>query len=152
MLSWIIAGLIAGIVLWTLMLLWNVFTLRGYHSVHSSSPMPLGRTPRVSILVPARNEAETICMVAEALSAQKYSGSFRIIIVDDASTDGTADIARSASTGGHPIEVISAPPLPAASTTLTLSVLLAVSVTPDSDQFFRLAVAACQVAPLSSDT
>ena len=93
MLSWIIAGLITGIVLWTLMLLWNVFTLRGYHSVHSSSPMPLGRTPRVSILVPARNEAEMLPSTLPGLLQQDYPD-YEVVLVDDGSTDGTGDVAE----------------------------------------------------------
>src|SRR3569623_1387925 len=46
------------------------------------------------------------------------------------------------------------PLLPAASVTLTLSVLLAVSVWPDSDQVFEPSevVAVVQVAPLTSET
>lgn len=60
--------------------------------------------------MPARNEAETIAAVAAALAAQEYAGDLRIVIVDDASTDGTAEIARSAR-GRHPLDVIAVPPL-----------------------------------------
>lgn len=63
----------------------------------------------MTAIVPARDEAETIAAVTAALAAQTYPGSFRIIVVDDASTDGTADIARAAQ-GPHPVEVITAPP------------------------------------------
>jgi hopene-associated glycosyltransferase HpnB len=49
--------------------------------------------PDVDIIVPARDEAETIRPVIASLLAQDYSGSFRVILVDDNSTDGTATIA-----------------------------------------------------------
>ncbi len=50
--------------------------------------------PRVEAVVPARNEAETIGRAAASLVAQRYAGPLKITIVDDASTDGTADAAR----------------------------------------------------------
>jgi hopene-associated glycosyltransferase HpnB len=52
--------------------------------------------PRVVAVLPARNEAETIARTVESLAHQDYAGDFRIIIVDDHSEDGTADLARRA--------------------------------------------------------
>lgn len=46
--------------------------------------------PDVDIVVPARDEAETIGPVIASLAAQDYPGKFRVILVDDGSTDGTA--------------------------------------------------------------
>jgi hopene-associated glycosyltransferase HpnB len=46
--------------------------------------------PDVDIVVPARDEAETIGRVIASLLAQDYPGKFRVILVDDGSTDGTA--------------------------------------------------------------
>ena len=50
----------------------------------------------VDIIVPARDEAETIQAVIGSLLAQDYGGDFRIILVDDNSTDATAELAGSA--------------------------------------------------------
>ena len=50
--------------------------------------------PPVAVVVPARDEAPTIDPVIRSLLAQDYPGPFRIILVDDQSTDGTGDIAR----------------------------------------------------------
>ena len=50
--------------------------------------------PAVSVVVPARNEAETIGATLRSLLAQDYPGSLRIVLVDDSSTDGTGDIGR----------------------------------------------------------
>src|SRR5580698_8628989 len=52
--------------------------------------------PDVEIVIPARDEAETIGPVIASLLAQDYTGRFRIILVDDNSTDGTAAVAGSA--------------------------------------------------------
>ena len=55
--------------------------------------VPLSR-PDVAIVVPARDEAETIDAVLRSLLAQEYQGAFRVILVDDNSTDSTGAIAR----------------------------------------------------------
>jgi hopene-associated glycosyltransferase HpnB len=49
--------------------------------------------PDVDIVVPARDEAATIGPVIGSLLAQDYGGTFRVILVDDGSTDGTAELA-----------------------------------------------------------
>ena len=46
--------------------------------------------PDVDIIIPARDEAPTIGPVIASLAAQDYAGKFRITLVDDNSTDGTA--------------------------------------------------------------
>lgn len=50
--------------------------------------------PSVAIVVPARNEAPTIDSALRSLLAQDYPGPFRVILVDDESTDGTSEHAR----------------------------------------------------------
>jgi hopene-associated glycosyltransferase HpnB len=59
-------------------------------------PPQLAHWPSVAAVVPARNEAEVIRQSLGALLAQDYRGAFSIILVDDDSSDGTADIARDA--------------------------------------------------------
>ena len=58
-----------------------------------SPRVPLSR-PAVAIVVPARDEAETIDAVLRSLLQQEYQGAVRVILVDDNSTDGTGAIAR----------------------------------------------------------
>ncbi len=48
----------------------------------------------VAIVVPARDEAGVIEATLRSLLAQDYQGPFRVIVVDDASTDGTGALAR----------------------------------------------------------
>ncbi len=52
-------------------------------------------SPLVSICIPARNEARVIGETVRALLAQTYPN-LEVLILDDGSTDGTADIARAA--------------------------------------------------------
>jgi hopene-associated glycosyltransferase HpnB len=52
--------------------------------------------PSVVAIVPARNEADVISENLRSLLAQDYPGSFRVVLVDDQSRDGTADIATAA--------------------------------------------------------
>jgi hopene-associated glycosyltransferase HpnB len=52
--------------------------------------------PDVDIIVPARDEAGTIAVVIRSLLAQDYRGKYRVILVDDNSTDGTAALAGKA--------------------------------------------------------
>src|ERR1700722_18194821 len=54
--------------------------------------------PDVDIIVPARDEAETIQAAIGSLLAQDYGGAFRVLFIDDNSTDATAELAGSAPT------------------------------------------------------
>lgn len=59
-------------------------------------PTPLKDWPNVVAIVPARNEAETVGRAVASLAKQDYPGELLIIVVDDHSDDGTADLARKA--------------------------------------------------------
>ncbi len=52
--------------------------------------------PDVDIIVPARDERPTIAATIASLAGQDYRGSYRITLVDDDSTDGTAAAAGEA--------------------------------------------------------
>jgi hopene-associated glycosyltransferase HpnB len=54
----------------------------------------LSAWPSVTAIVPARNEADVLARSLGSLLQQNYPGPFRIILVDDQSDDGTADVAR----------------------------------------------------------
>ena len=54
-------------------------------------PVPAGASPRVSVIIPARNEEEHIGRCLESLAAQDYPD-YEVMAVDDESTDGTGDI------------------------------------------------------------
>ena len=50
--------------------------------------------PPVAVVVPARDEVATVATVLGSLLAQDYAGPFRVVLVDDASSDGTGRLAR----------------------------------------------------------
>jgi hopene-associated glycosyltransferase HpnB len=63
--------------------------------------------PRVAVIVPARNEAEMIAETLPGLVAQDYPGEVAVVLVDDASTDGTAEVAGRVGGGGRiPLSVV----------------------------------------------
>ena len=65
--------------------------------------------PSVTAVVPARNEADVVGRAVGSLAAQQYPGEFHMILVDDASQDGTAGIALQAA---PQLRVVTARPLP----------------------------------------
>ncbi|MEU8133578.1 glycosyltransferase [Streptodolium elevatio] len=58
------------------------------------SRTPPAEPPSVAVVVPARDEADIIGAALPTLLAQKYPGSARVILVDDGSSDGTGELAR----------------------------------------------------------
>lgn len=65
--------------------------------------------PDVVAVVPARDEADVIARSIGSLAAQDYPGRFHVILMDDSSSDGTADIARAL--GSDRVEVVRGLPL-----------------------------------------
>lgn len=77
--------------------------LRGYYWVGGpwlqkvkgeDAQLKLPRLPKISIIVPARDEEETIDAVLKSLLAQDYKGDYSVILVNDESEDATSYIAR----------------------------------------------------------
>ncbi len=59
------------------------------------------RWPSVVAVVPARDEADVVARSIGSLLAQDYPGDFRVILIDDDSADGTAQVARALADGGR---------------------------------------------------
>ena len=74
--------------------------------LHLAGP---GEWPEVVAVVPARNEADVIARSLGSVAAQDYPGSFRVVLVDDNSEDGTGEIAGQLKT--DKLDVISGKPL-----------------------------------------
>ena len=90
--------------------------LIGFHGrFWRSSPVLDARAPsgeaKVAVVVPARNEAESIRQSLGSLLAQDYPAELSVILVDDDSTDGTAAIAASLGADKR-LTIISGEPLP----------------------------------------
>jgi hopene-associated glycosyltransferase HpnB len=76
---------------------------------------PLPAWPSVAAVIPARNEADGIGQTIDSLLRQTYPGAFTIILVDDDSTDGTAEVARASAArlnAAERLQVIAGAPLP----------------------------------------
>ena len=81
------------------LLIWIYLVLahgRFWSSKPELPPAAPSALPDVDIVIPARDEAETIGPVIASVLAQDYAGRFRVFLVDDNSTDGTATKAGSA--------------------------------------------------------
>lgn len=64
---------------------------------NADAPVAPAQWPDAVAVVPARDEADVIAQSLGSLLAQDYPGRFTIVLVDDQSQDGTADVARTAS-------------------------------------------------------
>lgn len=61
----------------------------------------------VTILIAARNEAKSIADTLEYIAKQEYKGTISVVLADNGSTDGTADVARAAAERLHlPLTVV----------------------------------------------
>jgi hopene-associated glycosyltransferase HpnB len=91
----------------------NFWQIWEFDSDRAQFPAP-PEWPCVTAVVPARNEAASIEAVVHALAAQDYAGEFSVLVVDDHSDDGTAELARRAASDAQTASrtrVISAPEL-----------------------------------------
>ena len=71
--------------------------------------------PSIIAVVPARNEADVLPVSLNSLLTQDYPGNFSVILVDDRSTDGTAEVAQEIAENINQSErltIISGEPLP----------------------------------------
>ena len=62
-----------------------------------TAPLPQpAQWPSVVAVVPARDEADVVARSAASLAVQDYPGEFRVVLVDDGSSDGTGALACAA--------------------------------------------------------
>src|SRR5689334_21294957 len=74
-------------------------------SLRVPAATPPDVTEPVSVLVPARDEAHRITPTVHSLLAQRGVPDLEILVLDDGSTDGTADVVRAASAGDPRVRV-----------------------------------------------
>ncbi len=93
-----LVSLLSGLVLLSLVIWIYLITARGgfwrARERLDGPPGDLAAWPAIAALVPARNEAEVLRRSLSSLLQQDYPGAFHVILIDDHSDDGTADIAR----------------------------------------------------------
>ncbi|MBU6299309.1 MAG: glycosyltransferase, partial [Alphaproteobacteria bacterium] len=83
-----------SLAIWLALLLGRGFFWRIRERDDCDLPPEPAAWPSVVAVVPARNEADVITRSVGSLLAQDYPGSFRVILVDDQSGDGTGHAAR----------------------------------------------------------
>jgi len=108
-------------------------------------PREPAQWPAVTAVVPARDEAEVIARSIGSLIAQDYPGTFRIVLMDDWSSDGTGDIARGL--GSDRLEVVQGKPLPAGWTGKLWAVSKGVERAGDAPAYLWLTDADIEHAP-----
>jgi hypothetical protein len=91
-------------------------------TAHSALNARLLRTPptlplapldeRVSVLIPARDEASRIAGCLRAVLASTHLADLEVIVLDDGSRDGTADLARAAVADDPRVRVVTGRPPP----------------------------------------
>lgn len=99
---------VPGLIIWAAIALlpWRPWSTR---ESLDGEPGNSGADPgRITVLIPARNEADVIGRTLHSVAAQGQG--LRIILVDDQSTDGTAQVASN--TGITGLEVVPGEPLP----------------------------------------
>jgi len=95
MLSVAVASLVLGIWIY-LIFLHGGFWFADEREEDKGSDRPKGGWPSVAVVIPARDEAAVLPKSLASILAQDYPGELSVIVVDDQSSDGTADAARGA--------------------------------------------------------
>jgi hypothetical protein len=102
-------------VIWFVLLPWVLLT--GHTAVNALLLRRLPRaaaapvTERIAVLLPLRDEADRVIPCLESLLGQRGVPNLRIYVLDDGSTDGTADVVRSVA--GDKVHLLTGAPLPA---------------------------------------
>jgi hopene-associated glycosyltransferase HpnB len=104
---------VLSLLIWTYL----VFARGGFWRIH---PVAAGSTAnenplRIAVIIPARNEADVVDRVIVSLLRQTGQNAIHIFLVDDGSTDSTAQVARAAATAAGQADhltVVAGSPLP----------------------------------------
>jgi hopene-associated glycosyltransferase HpnB len=85
----------AGLAVWLYLLLARGGFWRANVREETGSPPDPATWPAVAAVIPARNEADVMPATLPGLLTQDYAGPLTVIVTDDQSGDGTAEVARS---------------------------------------------------------
>ncbi len=106
--AWWLWFVATGAAVWGIVLCapWRPWSTREHLEAAAGSER--GQAEDVTVLIPARNEEKTISAVLGSLRTQ--GAGLRVVLVDDQSTDGTAEAARRAGIDG--LRIVAGKPLP----------------------------------------
>ena len=108
----VIAAIMAGISgVWIYFLAYMSKSFRKAPRLESFDRSGVTHSPRLSVILPARNEENYIARCLDSLLAQDYAN-FEIIAINDSSTDRTGEIIREYATKDSRVVSINAPPKP----------------------------------------
>jgi hopene-associated glycosyltransferase HpnB len=110
--AWTIIGAVA-LAAWIYLVLGRGFFWLARERDDRALPPDPAAWPDVVAVVPARNEADVVARSIGSLMAQDYPGAFSIVLVDDASDDGTAARAAALPGGDDRLTILTGRPLPA---------------------------------------
>jgi chlorobactene glucosyltransferase len=99
-------GILVALSIMALVATVNVLAIRSLRAL----PRP-GTFPKVSVLIPARNEEENLGWCIESLVEQEYPN-FEILVLDDNSTDATAAIVQKWEQESGRVRYVKGAPLP----------------------------------------
>jgi hopene-associated glycosyltransferase HpnB len=110
----LLASFVLGVWLYLIFMRGGFWLARERDDADEPASPPGGAWPSVVAVIPARNEAAMLPPCLGSLMRQDYPGAFAIVLVDDESSDGTADVARRVAAGAERrLTVVQGRPLPA---------------------------------------
>ena len=96
---------------WTYFLVFISWSISKSPKLEWTARYRIKSKPKVSIIVPARNEEETILICLQSLLSQDYDN-YEVIAIDDSSTDKTPSIISELSEKNHRLIAVKAPSRP----------------------------------------
>lgn len=104
--------------IWFTLVLWLILRAAGQRNaltpLTAATAVPAALAPPVAVIVPARDEESNIGPCLASLLAQEYPAqALTVYVVDDDSTDRTAQIVKAQAARDPRIQLLSTPPLPA---------------------------------------
>jgi len=96
---------------WILVPLATIWRIRHSRELSHDTASVSPGSPLVSVVVPARDERRNIASCVQSILAGGYRNT-EVVVVDDRSTDGTADVVRGIARGDERLTLIENPPLP----------------------------------------
>lgn len=107
-----LAAALAGAWPWIVFPLVVLWRTRASRRLDEYSAVIPADAPLVSVVVPARDEARSIARCVRSILDSRYAP-LELLVVDDHSTDGTADVARQAAAGDPRFRLLRPAELPA---------------------------------------
>lgn len=88
--------------------------VRNLRTIRVPEPVADGPQERIAVLLPVRDEATNVvaCLSAVLASADRYDGVVDVLVLDDASTDGTGELVDAVASGDARVTVLRGAPAP----------------------------------------